>query len=80
MRSAERSETVRLLEEVSWLDIDVDVADDAGALARRFRRSHPGLQLADCLIAAGVRRLGGLLLTQNVRHFPMFEGLERAYD
>jgi hypothetical protein len=27
-----------------------------------------------------VRRLGASLLTQNVRHFPMFEGLERAYE
>ena len=80
MRSGERSETVRLLDSVRWLDIDVDVADDAGALARRFRQSHPGMQLADCLIAAGTRRLGAALLTQNVRHFPMFEGLERAYD
>jgi predicted nucleic acid-binding protein len=79
MRSGERSETIRLLDRVSWLDIDVDIADDAGALARRFRRSHPGLQLADCVIAAGVRRLGGVLLTQNVRHFPMFDGLERPY-
>jgi predicted nucleic acid-binding protein len=80
MRSAERAETVRLLDRVSWLDIDVEVADEAGTLARRFRRSHPGLQLADCLIAAGARKLGASLLTQNVRHFPMFDGLARAYE
>ena len=80
MRSAERAETVRLLDRVSWLDIDVEVADEAGTLARRFRRSHPGLQLADCLIAAGTTRLGASLLTQNVRHFPMFDGLVRAYE
>jgi predicted nucleic acid-binding protein len=80
MRSGERAETVRLLDGVSWLEIDVDIADDAGALARRFRRSHPGLQLDDCLIAAGTRRLGASLLTQNVQHFPMFEDLERAYE
>jgi predicted nucleic acid-binding protein len=80
MRSSERFETLRLLDRIRWLEIDVDLADDAGALARRFRRSHPGLQLADCLIAAGTRKLGASLLTQNVRHFPMFEGLERAYE
>jgi predicted nucleic acid-binding protein len=80
MWPSEREPTMRLLDVMRWLDIDVDLADEAGALARQFRRSHPGLQLDDCLIAAGVRRLGGVLLTQNVRHFPMFEGLERAYD
>jgi predicted nucleic acid-binding protein len=80
MRSNERIATSRLLDTLAWLDIDLDIADEAGALARRFRKSHPGLQLADCLIAAGTRRLGASLLTQNVRHFPMFEGLERAHD
>ena len=36
MRSAERAQTVRLLDRLSWLDIDVEVADEAGTLARRF--------------------------------------------
>ena len=79
MRSSERAATFALLDRLRWLDVDVDVSDDAGALARRYRRSHPGLDLADCLIAAGTERLGARLLTQNVRHFPMFEGLEPAY-
>jgi hypothetical protein len=79
MRSAERHATLRLLDQLRWLEIDVDLADDAGVLARRYRRSHPGLQLADCLIAAGTTRLGAKLLTQNVRHFPMIPDLEPAY-
>ena len=79
MRSAERGATVRLLNQLRWVDIDVDIADKAGAYARRYRRSHPGLQLADCLIAAGTVTLGAGLLTQNVRHFPMVPGLEPAY-
>ena len=79
MRSADRSTTMRLLDHLRWLDVDVEVSDEAGRLARRYRRSHPGLQLVDCLIAAGAARIGGRLFTQNVRHFPMFEGLERAY-
>jgi predicted nucleic acid-binding protein len=79
MWPAEREATMRLLDLMGWLDIDVDLADEAASLVRQYRTTHQGLQLADCLIAAGVRRLGGVLLTQNVRHFPMFEGLERAY-
>jgi predicted nucleic acid-binding protein len=80
MWPAEREATTRLLDTMRWLDIDVDIADEAAAIVREYRASHQGLQLADCLIAAGVRRLGAVLLTQNVRHFPMFEGLERAYE
>jgi predicted nucleic acid-binding protein len=80
MWPAEREATLRLLDLMSWLDIDIDLADEAASLVRQYRKTHPGLQLADSLNAAGVRRLGGVLLTQNVRHFPMFEGLERAYD
>ena len=80
MWPAEREATMPLLDLMRWLDIDVDLADEAASLVRQYRKSHQGLQLADCLIAAAVRRLGASLLTQNVRHFPMLEGLERAYE
>jgi len=79
MRSAESSLTHRLLDALRWVDVDVSLADAAGRLARRYRRSHPGLQLADCLIAAGVEQLDARLVTLNVRHFPMFPGLEPPY-
>ena len=80
MWPAEREATMQLLDLMRWLDIDIDLADEAASLVHEYRKSHQGLQLADCLIAAGVRRLGASLLTQNVRHFPMFEGLERAHE
>jgi predicted nucleic acid-binding protein len=35
--------------------------------------------VADFLIAAGVARLEALLLTKNVRHFPMLPDLVAAY-
>lgn len=79
MRDREQPRTLELLDQLRWLEIDVELADAAGALARTFWRSHPGLQLADCLIAAGTERLGATLLTQNVRHFPMLPGLTQAY-
>jgi hypothetical protein len=79
MRSSERAPTQRLLASLQWLDIDAGVADRAGEFARRYRRSHVGLQLADCLIAAGVDTLDAQLVTRNVRHFPMYPGLEPPY-
>ena len=50
----------------------------AGELGRRFRRSHGALGVADLLIAASAERLR-VPCDPNVRHFPMFEGLEPAY-
>jgi predicted nucleic acid-binding protein len=79
MRSSERTPTERLLSEPRWLDVDLDLADEAGRLARHHRRSHAGVGVVDFLIAAGVQRLDAALLTKNVRHFPMFPDLAPAY-
>lgn len=79
MRSRERSATHALLDGLQWLDVDVEVADRAGDLARRYRRSHSGVELPDYLVAAGTELLGATLVTLNVRHFPMFSGLEPPY-
>ncbi len=78
-RSGEELVIGRLLERLRWLDVTVELADDAGALARTYLRSHPDVDTVDYLIAAGVRALDARLLTLNVRHFPMVEGLEPAY-
>lgn len=79
MRSSERAATRRLLDALQWADVDVSLADRAGALARRYRRSHVGIELPDYLVAAGAELLGARLLTTNVRHFAMFPDLEPPY-
>jgi len=37
------------------------------------------MDTTDYLVAAAARSVGADLVTLNVRHFPMFEGLEPAY-
>jgi predicted nucleic acid-binding protein len=71
MRSAERGPTERLLELLAWYDITVEVADRAGDFARRYRRSHPGVDVADFLIAATSEVAGARVVTRNLKHFPM---------
>ncbi len=51
----------------------------AGAYAQSYRRSHSGIGAADYLIAGTSSALGTDLLTVNVRHFPMFNGLQAPY-
>ncbi|GAA1097327.1 hypothetical protein GCM10009648_40710 [Tsukamurella spumae] len=48
-------------------------------LARRYRASHSGIDIADYLIAATATAAGAELWTRNIKHFPMFERLESPY-
>jgi predicted nucleic acid-binding protein len=79
MRRGEEEATLALLDGVRWLDVTVDLADDAGELARRHLRSHRGVDTVDSLLGAGALALGARMCTSNVRHFPMLDGLQPAY-
>lgn len=75
MRSRERDPTMALLDVLRWIDVTVDLADAAGALARK----HPGVVVTDYLVAAAAQRLETRPCTMNLRHFPMFPDLEAPY-
>jgi hypothetical protein len=55
------------------------ISRTAGQLAQRLRRSHDGIDDAGYLIAATAIVLEADLLTTDVRHFPMIEGLRPPY-
>ena len=80
MRSPERRVTERFLATIRWSTVDEETTRLAGELGRRFRRSHGGIGVVDLVVAATAVRLKVPLATLNVRHFPMFEGLEPAYQ
>ncbi|MBI2703837.1 MAG: type II toxin-antitoxin system VapC family toxin [Actinobacteria bacterium] len=80
MRSTERRATAALLSALRWVPVDEALADAAGTLARKYRRSHPGVDAADYVIAATVEALDAELWTRNVRHFPMLAGLHPPYS
>jgi len=79
MRSHERRAVRTLVDRLGWVDVTDPIAEDAGALARRYARSHPGIGVVDFVIAATARELGATLWTHNIRHFPMFRGLKAPY-
>lgn len=79
MRSRERPATETLFQALDWLPVDEVIARRAGHLGRRWRRSHAAISSADLVIAATVDETDARLATTNVRHFPMFEGLEPPY-
>ncbi len=79
MRAGEEDETRSLLSALAWHPVDEQVAEEAGALGRRWLPSHHTIDSADLAIAAIAIRTESRLLTCNVRHFPMFPGLRAPY-
>ncbi len=79
LRSAERIPAERLLQQLRWVGIDEPIARLAGELGREWRKSHPGISSPDLVIAATTKQLGATLATGNVKHFPMFKGLQPPY-
>jgi predicted nucleic acid-binding protein len=79
VRERERVALERFCSALSWIPVDESVARAAGALARRHRKAHVGIDAADYLIAATTLLLEADLLTTNVKHFPMISRLRSAY-
>lgn len=79
LRSAERQAADKLFALLSWVPVSEVIARRAGELGRRWRRSHPGIGVADLAIAATAEHVGSGLATRNLKHFPMFEGLRAPY-
>lgn len=79
MRDDEADRTRSLLGTLRWHPVDAEVAEEAGALGRRWLRANRGIDTADLAIAATALRRGARLLTCNVKHFPMFADLRPPY-
>lgn len=62
-----------------WQDVTTEIADRAGSLAAGYPASHSGIDTANYVIAATAHIPDADLLTLNVRHFPMIDGLQPAY-
>lgn len=79
MRSAEHREVTRLLSSLDIRPVTPHTGWQAAQLIRRYRRSHSGIGLGDYLIAATAQTEGLELATLNVKHFPMFPGLQPPF-
>jgi len=79
MHGDEETATRDLMRLISWVDVDETTAEAAGALGRRYLRSHPGIEMVDLVIAVLVEQLDAQLLTTNLKHFPMVPDLRAPY-
>lgn len=80
MRSAERAAVGRLFAALKLEPVSDAIARRAAAHLRAYRRSRPGIDLVDYVVAATAETFGAELLTLNVKHFPMVTGLRPAFQ
>lgn len=79
MRAGERGDVAALFGVLHLIPVTDAVARRAAVHLRRFRRSHPGIDLVDYAVAATAELQGAQLATLNVKHFPMFRGLRAPW-
>lgn len=79
MRAPEEDATRALLGALTWHPLNERVAEIAGELGRQWRPRNRGIDSADLAIAATAIALGASVLTRNIKHFPMFDGLSAPY-
>lgn len=69
--ASERKGTERLLRRLAFLATDLEASVRAGDYRAEFRRKGVTLHSTDALIAGTARAHGAVLLTHNLRDFPM---------
>lgn len=80
MRSGERAGVARLFAALRLEPVTDTIARRAALHLRNHRRSHPGIDLVDYVVAGTAEVLDADLLTLNVKHFPMMRGLRPAFS
>jgi len=80
MRGSERASVAGLLGALKLVPVSDAIARRAGEHLRTYRHSHQGIDLVDYVIAATAKAHAAPLATLNVKRFPMFAGLHRAFD
>ncbi|MCH8238329.1 MAG: PIN domain-containing protein [Proteobacteria bacterium] len=68
----------RLFLDWNVMEVDHETAELAARWLNQYRPSH-GLDIIDAIIAATARVHEVELITLNLKHFPMFPGLEAPY-
>jgi predicted nucleic acid-binding protein len=79
MRSGERRSVSSLFGYVRLLAVTDPIARRAGEMLREHRRSHPGVDLVDYVIAATAELHGAQVATLNVKHCPTTQDLAAPF-
>lgn len=70
MSEEDKDKTLLLLDKIKHIDVNDDIAKKAGEYFKKYHRSY-GIDVADSIISATANLHAFLLVTNNIRHFPM---------
>lgn len=73
VRPEELSKVEEFFEAMNWCPMDYRTAKRAGLYRRDYQKKGIALSISDTLIAAAAVDYSLILVTKNVRHFPMKE-------
>lgn len=79
MRPKDEKATRELLDQIQWIEVDIELADAAGQLAAKYLKSHPRVDTVDYIVGAAAQARDADLATTNIKHFPMFTDLKKPY-
>lgn len=68
---AEMSKTEEIINEFEVLNVTTGIAKQGGLYWQQFTKRFRNLHILDCLIAATAREHSLILLSLNLRHYPM---------
>ena len=74
----EESDIERLFSIFPQISVTNEIAKTAGKLVNQYRPSHR-IEIPDAIIAATYVISNADLITLNIKHYPMFDGLKPAY-
>ena len=70
VRKGEEGTIQSLFDLLIPVEVDTAIADRAGEYMKKFAKSH-SLTIGDAIIAATAREMSGILVTRNIKHYPM---------
>jgi predicted nucleic acid-binding protein len=71
MREKERSKTEAFMESLVYIPMNRQMAQKAGEMKSHYKAHGKNLTIVDCMIAAVVISNDCILLTENLKDFPM---------
>lgn len=70
VRKGEEETIQSLFDLLTPVDVDIAIADQAGEYLMKFAKSH-AVSIGDAIIAASAKEMGVILVSRNIKHYPM---------
>ncbi len=70
VREKEREDTEKLISKIAHIEVSYEIANIAGEYLNKYLKSFD-IDIVDAIIAASAKVIGGIVVTKNIKHYPM---------